>query len=413
MRRLWLLIALLAAALLTACGQAGASPQATATAQQEAMECTLSTIFPEARDLASVNLPAISGEDWSRGPEKALLTILVYSDFQCPYCSLAGRYLKEFGTAHPDEVRVVYRHFPLSSHDKALISAQAAEAAGLQGKFWEMHDLLVAEENWEAWRTMAPSDFETWIVEQAASIGLDTAQFREDLTAQATVAKVAQTYQAALDVGLNSTPSLYYFLNGELIFIPADQVPYNPVTLETILKVKKMEGMQYAACPPMVIDPAKQYTATIKTEKGDIVVNLYADKAPLAVNSFVFLAREGFYDNITFHRVLKDFVAQSGDPSGSGAGGPGYVFANEISEDLKFDRAGLLGMANAGVDTNGSQFFITYKDLPDLDGRYPIFGEVAAGMDVVQQLTLRNQDASEDVVLPPGDRVIGITIEEK
>lgn len=413
MRNLWLLIALLAAALLTACGQAGASRQATATVQQTAMACTLSTVFPDARDPASVNLPAISEEDWSRGSKNALLTILVYSDFQCPYCSLAGRYLKDFETAHSDEVRVVYRHFPLTSHDKALISAQAAEAAGLQGKFWEMHDLLVAENNWQAWTSMAPADFETWIVEQVPSIGLDAEQFREDLTAQATVAKVAQTYQAALDVGLNSTPSLYYFLNGELIFIPDDQVPYDPVTLDAILKVKKMEGKQYTACPPMVIDPTKQYTATIKTEKGDIVVKLYADKAPLAVNSFVFLAREGYFDNITFHRVLKDFVAQSGDPSGSGAGGPGYVFASEVSEDLKFDRAGLLGMANAGVDTNGSQFFITFKELPDLDGRYPIFGEVTAGMDVAQQLSLRDQDQAQGVLLPPGDRVIGITIEEK
>lgn len=131
------------------------------------------------------------------------------------------------------------------------------------------------------------------------------------------------------------------------------------------------------------------------------------------MNSFVFLSNEGYFNGVTFHRVLKNFVAQSGDPSGTGGGGPGYQFANEISEDLKFDRAGLLGMANSGADTNGSQFFITYKELPTLDGDYTIFGEVIEGMDVVNQLTPRNPDAAEETNLPPGDKILSITIEEK
>ena len=105
----------------------------------------------------------------------------------------------------------------------------------------------------------------------------------------------------------------------------------------------------------MVIDPAKQYIATLKTEKGDIVIQLFADKAPLAVNSFVFLAREGWFNGVTFHRVLPGFVAQAGDPSATGMGGPGYFFRNETN-DLLYDKPGMVGMANSGADSNGSQF---------------------------------------------------------
>lgn len=377
------------------------------------MECTLFNIIPEPRDPASINLPEISDRDWSRGSEDALLTLLVYSDFQCPYCSLAARYLKEYESAHPDEVRVVYRHFPLNIHDKSKISAQAAEAAGRQGKFWEMHDLLVEEENWQAWTSMQPADFEAWIIEQAAGLDLDTARFQEDMNSAETAAKVDQAYQSALEIGLNSTPSMFIFINGELVFVPGDQVPYDPATLDIIISLVKMKDRQYSQCPPVVIDKNRQYTAVLKTEKGDIKIRLFADKAPLAVNSFVFLSREGYFDGVTFHRVLENFVAQTGDPSGTGSGGPGYVFANEISEDLKYDRPGLVGMANSGADTNGSQFFISYKALPTLDGSYTIFGEVIEGMDVVKQLSLRDPAKAQGETLPPGDRILTITIEEK
>ncbi|KPL82902.1 peptidylprolyl isomerase [Thermanaerothrix daxensis] len=162
----------------------------------------------------------------------------------------------------------------------------------------------------------------------------------------------------------------------------------------------------------MVINPTRQYTATLKTEKGDIVIRLYADKAPFTVNNFVFLARNGWYNGVTFHRVIPDFVAQTGDPTGTGLGGPGYQFPNEIDPNLKYDRAGIVGMANAGPNTNGSQFFITYQALPDLDGNYPIFGEVISGMDVLKALTPRDPDQSQGV-LPPGDKILSVTIEEK
>ncbi len=140
----------------------------------------------------------------------------------------------------------------------------------------------------------------------------------------------------------------------------------------------------------MVIDPKKKYEATFKTEKGDFVIELFADKAPKTVNNFVFLARDGFYDNTTFHRVIKGFMAQGGDPTGTGRGGPGYKFADEFNPVLKHDSAGILSMANAGSNTNGSQFFITYGPTPHLDGKHAVFGKVISGMDVVYAIPERD-----------------------
>ncbi len=160
----------------------------------------------------------------------------------------------------------------------------------------------------------------------------------------------------------------------------------------------------------MSIDPAKQYFATFKMEKGgEFVIQLFPDKAPLAVNSFVFLARDGYFNGVTFHRVLDGFVAQGGDPTGTGMGGPGYEFANENS-DLTFDKPGVVAMANAGPNTNGSQFFITYAPLENLNGGYTIFGQVVSGMDVVDGLTRRDPDYSPNF---SGDVISTIEIEEK
>ncbi len=133
----------------------------------------------------------------------------------------------------------------------------------------------------------------------------------------------------------------------------------------------------------MQIDPAKTYYATIKTNKGDMRLKLYADKVPMTVNNFVFLAREGFYDGVTFHRVIKDFMIQAGDPTGTGRGGPGYRFPDEFHPDLKHDGPGVLSMANAGPNTNGSQFFITHVATPWLDGKHAVFGQLVDGFDVL------------------------------
>jgi len=164
----------------------------------------------------------------------------------------------------------------------------------------------------------------------------------------------------------------------------------------------------YSAPPPMVIDTSKEYTATIETEKGNLVLELFASDVPTTVNNFVFLAREGFYDGSTFHRVIPGFMAQGGDPTGTGMGGPGYIFDNEITEHTHV--VGALSMANAGANTNGCQFFITYEARHELDGDYSVFGQLIAGMDVLESLTPRDPRENPDFV---GDRIIQITIEEK
>ncbi len=177
------------------------------------------------------------------------------------------------------------------------------------------------------------------------------------------------------------------------------------------LQPREREGY-YDEYPEMIIDQSKSYQAVIRTEKGDMVVQLFDDESPLAVNSFVFLATQGYYDNTIFHRVIPDFMAQAGDPTGSGSGGPGYLFDDEVDNGLVFDRPNLLAMAKpAAPDTNGSQFFITFVETPHLDGVHTIFGELISGVDVLNSITfvqpgnLANQE-------PAGDEIIRIDIYE-
>jgi cyclophilin family peptidyl-prolyl cis-trans isomerase len=161
--------------------------------------------------------------------------------------------------------------------------------------------------------------------------------------------------------------------------------------------------------PSGALDTTKSYRARFKTERGEIVAELFADKAPLTVENFVNLARSGFYDGTTFHRVIAGFMAQSGDPTGTGHGGPGYQFDDEFSPELRHDGPGVLSMANAGPGTNGSQFFITYGATPHLDDRHSVFGRVVEGIDVLG--AIRERDPGRD--REPGDRIETIEIEER
>jgi peptidyl-prolyl cis-trans isomerase B (cyclophilin B) len=151
----------------------------------------------------------------------------------------------------------------------------------------------------------------------------------------------------------------------------------------------------YSEAPPMIIDTSKQYTATIETEKGNLVLELFASDVPMTVNNFVFLAGEGFYDGTTFHRVIPDFMAQGGDPTGTGTGNPGYSFPDEFTEHTHV--TGALSMANSGPDTNGCQFFITYAPQPHLDGKHSVFGQLIEGMDVLKKL--ENGDVMKRVII--------------
>ena len=163
------------------------------------------------------------------------------------------------------------------------------------------------------------------------------------------------------------------------------------------LSAPKKKIMNYSEPPEMIIDTTKEYTATIETKKGNLVLDLFAKDVPKTVNNFVFLAREGYYDGVTFHRVIADFMAQGGDPTGTGAGGPGYSFEDEFTGHKH--GTGSLSMANAGPNTNGSRFFITYAPQPHLNNHHSVFGQLIKGMDVLKELA-------------NGDVMTSVTIEE-
>lgn len=162
-----------------------------------------------------------------------------------------------------------------------------------------------------------------------------------------------------------------------------------------VIKMPAQQPKSYNSPVPMTIDVNKKYTALIKTAKGDLALELYPQDAPVTVNSFVTLARKGFYNGLTFHRIIPDFMAQGGDPSGNGTGGPGYKFQDEFSS--RTHQAGSLSMANSGPDTNGSQFFICYTPQPHLNGKHTVFGQLTQGMDVLKKLV--NGDKMIEVVI--------------
>lgn len=160
--------------------------------------------------------------------------------------------------------------------------------------------------------------------------------------------------------------------------------------------------------PEMQIDQKKKYRARMETDNGTMVIELFADKTPVTVNNFVFLAREGFYDGVIFHRVINNFMAQGGDPTGTGRGGPGYRFQDEFHPSLKHDKRGVLSMANAGPGTNGSQFFITHLPTPHLDGRHSVFGQIVEGEDVLMSIPERDPNNAN----APAVKIICVTVEE-
>jgi cyclophilin family peptidyl-prolyl cis-trans isomerase len=305
-----------------------------------------------------------------------------------------------------DGLRIVYRHFPLISiHDKAQITAEAAEAAGAQGKFWEMHDMLYERQG--EWSSLPEADMIDVLVGYAEEIDLgDVSQFRRDLENDTYSAKVLADYDAAIGAGLRGTPS---FVINQVDY-PAQAFGMSYSGLDTFIKLMDLRDRWYTQ-PEQVIDPDKEYVATIETEKGNIVIELYADTAPVNVNSFAFLAQNGWYEESTFHRVLPGFVAQGGDPTGTGVGFPGYRCDDEVTPEHTFDGPGVVALANSGPNTNGSQFFITYDATPNLNQGFTILGRVIEGQDIAESITPR--DPQSDPEAPPGDKIIDIIIEEK
>jgi len=392
----------------TACVPAPASPPTVTSPTPKIIiptppSCTTITTEPTPGPDTPSIFPPESNTDHVRGAENPSITIVRYSDYQDPRSGQFEESLNQLLKENPDHIRVVSRIFPLTAlNDKAALAAQAAEAAAEQDKFWEVHDLLFAQQ--ENWVSLSVPDFEQWITAQAAALELNVDQFKKDMKREDIVAKIQKAREDAQKIGVPGTPLI--LINGQIY-----GGPRNYTSLNDILQLILLGKRQYASCPPVTVQQNRQYIATLHTEKGDVVIQLFPDKAPITVNSFIFLARNGWYDNITFHRVIPELFAQTGDPSGTGKGNPGYYVITEIDPSLKFTRPGMVAMVNSGPDTSGSQFFITYGPTAQYDGQYTIFGQVLSGMEVIQALTPR--DAQPGTDSPPGDKLISITIEEK
>jgi cyclophilin family peptidyl-prolyl cis-trans isomerase/protein-disulfide isomerase len=344
----------------------------------------------------------ITESDHILGFADAPVTVLIYSDFQCTSCALMDNNLKQLYQATPNIIRIVFRYFPLQSNANAGPAIQSAEAAAVQGKFWEMQSLLFQKQ--ADWSGLDLAGFEAWAAEQAAGLGLDAVQFRSDYGSDAVKQVVANAVAFA---GAAPEPAL------PLLFVNSTTPYSGPVdasNLEPVVRLMALARRQFTACPVWQVDTLQQYIATLHTAKGDVVIELYADKSPLAVNSFVHLARSGWYNGVTFYRVTS-VLAQTGDPSDTGLGNPGYLFSVETPLSLKFDRPGMVALMNDGPETNGGRFFITLAPAPQLNGQYTIIGQVLSGLDVLAALTAR--DPIPGQVLPAGDLLIQVFIEEK
>jgi cyclophilin family peptidyl-prolyl cis-trans isomerase/protein-disulfide isomerase len=410
---LFYLLTLGAAIFITACADVDEQPPPTITpflvtdvvippTSTPEFSCTVINVLPTPLADVQSQVPPITNADFSFGPADAPVTILEYCDFQSDICLTMAQTIAELIRNYPGSIRLVFRPFPLTDYlDKSDDALLASFAADEQGKFWETYDLLFVKH--AEWSNLSPGEFKAWLAREVPAIGVDANQLAEAMKAEEAANRLKSAKEAVTLLPVQTVPLV--FINGSL-----QQYFLDYQSLSGTVGLILLGQKQFTECPAFVIDPSKQYIATIETAKGNIVIQLFPDKAPLAVNSFVFLARQGWFNGVTFHRVIPGFAAQAGDPSGTGRGNPGYLFNNE-SSDLLFNKPGVVGMANSGPDTNGSQFFITFAPAAHLNGFFTIFGQVISGLDVAEQLTPR--DPSQGGYLPPGDAILNVTIEEK
>ena len=365
--------------------------------------CTTLTVKPTPGPESPSLFPPVRESDQARGAVDSSVTFTAYIDYQDPrsksFVDVSNRILTDYA----DVMKIVFRLFPLLGvNDKSALSMQAVEAADAQGKFWEMHDLLFAQH--ENWISLSAADFEQWVTAQSTTVDLNVEQFKSDFKSEAIIAKVKKYAEDGKAIGIPGTPLI--LINGQIYGGPRDYGSFRDI-IELILLGKR----QFTTCPPLTVQTNHQYTATLHTENGDVVIELFADKAPITVNSFIFLARNGWYDDITFHRVIPNLFALTGDPSGTGNGNPGYYIINEFDASLKFNRPGMVGMTNSGPNASNGQFFVTFAPTAQFDGQYTIFGQVVSGMDVLSLLSPR--DAQPGGNSRPGDLLFSVTVEEK
>ncbi len=368
------------------------------------LDMTLVNLYPD--------LPPVEQGEYTVGPEDAFLTFIEYSEPQCPYCAQLEPILVEFQKKYPDDVRLVFRFRPFqeSFHDKSILGSQAMVAAGIQGKFIEFKNFLFERQYQDPndpnesqapasdfWSGLQPDAFIDWLRVQTPALGIDANQLISDIYSEEVVAKVKSFQEEADQLGIKGTP--YLFING----YEWPETSRDIGVFSVYLRLLKNRANELSACPQQVIEEGKNYTANISTTKGDIEVELYPEKAPVAVNSFVFLAEQGLYDNLPVQ--ASDEIFLSGDPSDTLYGSFGYVYLNEPS-DLTFSTPGMLATREIfpGYGTNGSMFFINKTSIEK--SSQTIFGKVTKGLDVLNEI--ENRDISTAVI----DRIIKIIIQE-
>ena len=307
-------------------------------------------------------------------------------------------------------MRLIWRHLPdIRTHDKAALALQASEAAAAQGLFWQMHDQLFTHQS--EWITLSPDEFRAMLDDYAATVGLDVTRFTADLDAETYDPIIEAALRDAADLSLVGAPVL--LLNGQP-FSGRDDL----FGLDEAARLALLEQRHFDAPPEMTIDPGQPLPRDDRHRQGEIVINLFAAQAPLTVNNFVFLARNGWYDDITFHYVVPGFIAQTGDPSDTGRGGPGYTIPDEHTNGLTFDRAGLVAMSHpprcrTAPGASSLSRWPRCNPPPNGTGSIRSSGKSSRGWISSQGLTARN--ANDPVNFPnppPGDRVLTVRIEE-
>ena len=354
------------------------------------------TILPTLAPIAP-----ITEADWTRGPAEAPITLLVYSDYQCATCAELADVLSRLLALHPNAIRMVFRPFPLLTlYDKTSLATQAAASADAQGDYWTMHDLLYTRR--AEWVGLTPDEFTAWLPTAARAAGLDAVRLADDLQTRRYEPYVAEAYNRSVAEGIPGAPFLFF--NRDLL-----RLPPTLENLEANVRLTLLAEKQFAAYPPMTLKPGVDYAARLRMNIGEVTLDLYEDTAPQAVNSFVFLAENGWFDGAPFYRVVRGQYVEAGDPSGTGFGTPGYAYALETTPARTFDRPGVVGVASDDPSAFGSRFFISLAALPLFDPARTVLGQVTSGLDRLDALAAR--EPLTDLLLDPEAVILDVIIE--
>jgi cyclophilin family peptidyl-prolyl cis-trans isomerase/protein-disulfide isomerase len=373
------------------------------------LPASVSPTMTDAVALAGTVIPTlapiapISDADWVRGPAGAAITLLVYSDYQCATCADLDAVLARLQQLHPDDIRLIFRPFPLLTlYDKTSLATQAVASAGTQGQLWKMHDMLYSRRG--EWAALTPDEFTTWLAGAAQAAGLDAVQLADDLATRRYEPFVADAYNRAVAEGIPGAPFLFF--NRDLMLFPPTLE-----NLEANVRLTLLAGRQFGAYPPFTLEPGTDYHARVRLNIGEITLDLFEDTAPLAVNSFLFLAQNDWFDGTPVYRVVRGQYIEAGDPTGTGFGAPGYAYELEGSPARTFNRAGVVGIASDDPATLGSRFFISLTSLPLFDSTRTVLGTVTSGLDRLEALTAR--DPLTELLLDPEAVILDVLIEAR